>query len=414
MACPPERYANLPIAPKYKDSLIAFCSDPTNATACDQLCKASDEEIIATVEKIAPQLEQWERDGIPDEIREAHPDLANELPQRSNRDDTPVNPGIVDQGIGALPKQINPSIPPGQLADVPMPMDVPSQSSSASSNVSYRNGGFVNARSYGLGGLVDSVSGAFGGSGGLMGAIIGGALAYFTGGMSLAAGAALGASAGAYADTGDLGTAAQAGAAGYGAGTAGAGIASGTGAGMAQGAATIGKLAASQPPVVPNIPQTPFTPQPAAGIPGSQPVRSNDDLRPSLQQGLGSLSSFDQPQTHLASSLPTLGEGDLSPIDAYYQCVNENGADNCQMPPEMMNQNNPLTIPTAQYAQPFQQGGAVNAPGTETSDSQPAWLSDNEFVMTADAVRGLGNGNVDLGANRMYDIMAQLEQRGNF
>ena len=32
--------------------------------------------------------------------------------------------------------------------------------------------------------------------------------------------------------------------------------------------------------------------------------------------------------------------------------------------------------------------------------------------MTADAVRGMGEGSIDMGANRMYDLMAQLEQRG--
>ena len=35
-------------------------------------------------------------------------------------------------------------------------------------------------------------------------------------------------------------------------------------------------------------------------------------------------------------------------------------------------------------------GGAVAGPGTGTSDSIPAMLSDGEFVMTAKAVRGMG------------------------
>ena len=38
-------------------------------------------------------------------------------------------------------------------------------------------------------------------------------------------------------------------------------------------------------------------------------------------------------------------------------------------------------------------------------------VSNNEFVMTADAVRGLGNGNVEKGAQRMYDVMKSLENR---
>ena len=55
-------------------------------------------------------------------------------------------------------------------------------------------------------------------------------------------------------------------------------------------------------------------------------------------------------------------------------------------------------------------GGEVNGPGTGTSDSVPARLSDGEFVVTADAVRGAGGGDRNVGAARMYDMMSQLER----
>jgi len=54
--------------------------------------------------------------------------------------------------------------------------------------------------------------------------------------------------------------------------------------------------------------------------------------------------------------------------------------------------------------------GAINGPGTEKSDSIPAMLSDGEFVMTAKAVRGAGNGSRRAGAKKMYALMHQLEQ----
>ena len=57
-------------------------------------------------------------------------------------------------------------------------------------------------------------------------------------------------------------------------------------------------------------------------------------------------------------------------------------------------------------------GGEVEGPGTGTSDSVPARLSDGEFVLTAKAVRGAGGGDRDLGAARMYDMMSQLERIG--
>jgi hypothetical protein len=55
-------------------------------------------------------------------------------------------------------------------------------------------------------------------------------------------------------------------------------------------------------------------------------------------------------------------------------------------------------------------GGEVEGPGTGTSDSVPARLSDGEFVLTAKAVRGAGGGDRDVGAARMYDMMSELER----
>ena len=55
-------------------------------------------------------------------------------------------------------------------------------------------------------------------------------------------------------------------------------------------------------------------------------------------------------------------------------------------------------------------GGEVQGPGTGTSDSVPARLSDGEFVLTAKAVRGAGGGDRDVGAARMYDMMSELER----
>jgi len=53
--------------------------------------------------------------------------------------------------------------------------------------------------------------------------------------------------------------------------------------------------------------------------------------------------------------------------------------------------------------------GPINGPGTGTSDSIPAMLSDGEFVFTAKAVRNAGNGSRRKGAKRMYALMKKLE-----
>lgn len=53
--------------------------------------------------------------------------------------------------------------------------------------------------------------------------------------------------------------------------------------------------------------------------------------------------------------------------------------------------------------------GPIDGPGTGTSDSIPAMLSDGEFVFTAKAVRNMGNGSRRKGAARMYKLMKMLE-----
>jgi len=56
-------------------------------------------------------------------------------------------------------------------------------------------------------------------------------------------------------------------------------------------------------------------------------------------------------------------------------------------------------------------GGFVPIGVKEKADDVPAMLSKNEFVFTADAVRGAGNGSIKKGAQRMYNTMKKLESR---
>ena len=57
-------------------------------------------------------------------------------------------------------------------------------------------------------------------------------------------------------------------------------------------------------------------------------------------------------------------------------------------------------------------GGFVALGGEERADDVPARLSRNEFVFTADAVRGAGGGDIDKGAEIMENVMKNLEQGG--
>jgi len=58
-----------------------------------------------------------------------------------------------------------------------------------------------------------------------------------------------------------------------------------------------------------------------------------------------------------------------------------------------------------------QNGGFQGLGAKEKKDDVPAMLAKNEFVFTADAVRGAGGGDIELGAQRMYDTMKNLERR---
>ena len=60
-----------------------------------------------------------------------------------------------------------------------------------------------------------------------------------------------------------------------------------------------------------------------------------------------------------------------------------------------------------------QDGGFVPIGRKEKADDVPARLSKNEFVFTADAVRAAGGGDIDQGAQRMYNVMKNLEAGGD-
>ena len=57
-------------------------------------------------------------------------------------------------------------------------------------------------------------------------------------------------------------------------------------------------------------------------------------------------------------------------------------------------------------------GGFVEMGRMERADDVPARLSKNEFVFTADAVRNAGEGDIDKGAEVMYNMMKNLESGG--
>ena len=72
----------------------------------------------------------------------------------------------------------------------------------------------------------------------------------------------------------------------------------------------------------------------------------------------------------------------------------------------------PLAVAEGGEIFPRRVGGIMPNEGTPGKDSVRAMLMPGEFVMTTDAVRGLGNGNNDQGIRNMYDMMRGLEAKG--
>ncbi len=84
------------------------------------------------------------------------------------------------------------------------------------------------------------------------------------------------------------------------------------------------------------------------------------------------------------------------------------------------------SVPEGPFARPFvgqtladggqvfprRNGGIMPEEGIPNQDSVRAMLMPGEFVMTTDAVKGLGNGNMNEGIKNMYSVMRNLENRG--
>jgi hypothetical protein len=143
-----------------------------------------------------------------------------------------------------------------------------------------------------------------------------------------------------------------------------------------------------------------------------------------ILQNIGANLMKDPLQTALVGGL---GFGQYQQAKMYNEALEQQREEDKEYPykinldviEDVLDSDTPLTypdpvIPVAEggimKAFPRQQGG-ISGPGTGTSDDIPAMLSDGEFVMTADAVKGAGGGSRASGTRKMYDLMNQFERR---
>jgi hypothetical protein len=224
-------------------------------------------------------------------------------------------------------------------------------------------------------------------------------------------GAALGSGIGTLASGGDIGDALKSGLMGYGIGSIPgvAGMAAkGAGAMGMQGMA--GQFAAQQASqqalmskAMPGI----FGQAASGGI-NPAAAASAKAAQGGMSQGLGGL--FSNPENLILASLIQGGEPKPTPLTPL------------QMEQQRTGERTPGYSGTAAPdMRRMNMGGYIEGPGTGKSDSIPAMiyqnggpvqearLSDGEFVMTADAVRGAGDGSRSAGAAKMYEMMNRFE-----
>jgi len=124
--------------------------------------------------------------------------------------------------------------------------------------------------------------------------------------------------------------------------------------------------------------------------------------------GAGALGAFDTPEQEMPNPYGTTAKELLEKNPELYRVLY-----GPYMAPTRTTRDQVL-VPTTSFAakggEMFpRKTGFIAGPGTETSDDVPAMLSDGEFVMTARAVRGLGNGSRKQGVRKMYDMMKNFE-----
>ena len=159
----------------------------------------------------------------------------------------------------------------------------------------------------------------------------------------------------------------------------------------------------------------------SVGLPGGGSVTFGDTGSAGAFRDYLKSTGFNPPGPRLAQ-LPGLGGGMGSPIQqavgmadggrigfAYGDTAEDNAMQASGIMGLPINEN-PAGVKELDLRET---GGFIPPVGVkEKADDIPAMLSNNEFVFTADAVRGMGDGNVNVGAQRMYDMMKKLENGG--
>jgi len=119
--------------------------------------------------------------------------------------------------------------------------------------------------------------------------------------------------------------------------------------------------------------------------------------------------SFTMPQLYRILSNPNKFPKDAEALKAFLKIKGFKKGGDVGTPTEVPVRTNEAGVKELDYRQ---SGGFVPVGVKEKADDVPAMLSKNEFVLTADAVRGIGGGSVEKGSEKLYNVMKQAEQVG--
>ncbi len=133
-------------------------------------------------------------------------------------------------------------------------------------------------------------------------------------------------------------------------------------------------------------------------------AEANRRAREAASGGLASISTYQPPELATTPAAPAQQTATLDP-NAYFLQGSTPGGPFAR---PFVGQ----TLADGGQVFPRRNGGIMPDEGIPNQDSVRAMLMPGEFVMTTDAVKGLGNGNMNEGIKNMYSVMRNLENRG--
>ena len=133
-------------------------------------------------------------------------------------------------------------------------------------------------------------------------------------------------------------------------------------------------------------------------------AEANRRAREAASGGLASISTYQPPELATTPAAPAQQTAALDP-NAYFLQGSTPGGPFAR---PFVGQ----TLADGGQVFPRRNGGIMPDEGIPNQDSVRAMLMPGEFVMTTDAVKGLGNGNMNEGIKNMYSVMRNLENRG--